>query len=213
MDGLVKLLEANGITFKAGLDHKTAPMSLQVDGELIQVSLKEDVRGRKRELTASERRDHERFPSVYYKDFARVYDPTNRFVFEIDNFSDGQRRWADTKHRKIEDFTEQIVHGVRAAAAYEERRCAVRKAEHEREVEEQRRRFKQQDRVERLKNNLARWEEAQRIRMYLAAVQKAADPEDSPKLLFLAWAHRYADSLDPTGAPAAGDWAENLDDS
>jgi len=70
--------------------------------------------------------------------------------------------------------------------------------------------MKQQERIERLKNNLVRWEEAQQIRTYLAAVQKAADPEDTLKLRFLAWAHQYADSLDPTTAPAAADWAEEL---
>ena len=56
---------------------------VNLEGEQIRFVLKEEVRGRKRELNASEKRDHERLPSVYAKDFAWTYDSTNRFTFGI----------------------------------------------------------------------------------------------------------------------------------
>jgi hypothetical protein len=215
MDGLVKLLEANGAGVKTGADQGETITGLLVDGELIRVKLTEAVRGRKRDLTIEERSNHERYPDIYRRTFGYAYDPADRFVFQIECFSDAQRTWADTKRGKIEECTERIVFGLRAAAASEKRWRVEREAERQRSEREQRLRIKQQVRIDRLKSNLAKWEEAQRIRAYLAAVRMNASrqegglTDESLISRFLAWADRYVDSLDPTGAPAALDWAED----
>jgi hypothetical protein len=183
---------------------------------LIRIQLKEAVRGRKRDLTPDEQRSHESYPTLYTRDFAFAYDPTNRFSFEIENYSDTNRKWTDTKNQKIEEKTEQIAHALRAVAAFEKRRRTERELERQREEKEQHRRMKQQERIQRLRSNSALWEEAERIRAYLAAVRRRAESEDgglkegSLKSRFLAWGHRYADSLDPSGNPAAADWSEEF---
>src|SRR5262249_23159018 len=43
-----------------------------------------------------EKHNQERWPSSNLKDFAWEYDATNRFAVEIENYSDVQRRWADS---------------------------------------------------------------------------------------------------------------------
>jgi len=185
------------------------------DGEQIRVILKEEVRGRKRELTREEKRNQEKWPSSSQKDFAWAYDATNRFVFEIENYTDSQRRWADTKQRKIEEAIEHIARSILATAAFEKRRGAEREAERRESERLQRLRYQEQQRIERLKRNATAWEEAQRIRVYLAAVEeKAAAREggltaDKAMSRFLEWGRRYADSLDATGIPASKEWEQD----
>jgi hypothetical protein len=207
MDMLVKLLEVNGMTVTPGSGRE--PAVIRVDGEQIRVVLKEDVRGRKRELTRDEKRNQERWPSSSQKDFVWTYEATNRLSFEIENYTDSQRKWADTKHRKIEADVEQIARSLFATAAFEKRRRAEREAERRESERLQRLRYEEQQRIERLRRNAAAWEDAQRIRAYLTAVEdKAALREgglnaDKAMSLFLKWAHSYAESLDNTGAPAS----------
>jgi hypothetical protein len=216
LDMLVKLLEANDIGVKVIQTGNEAPIvAVQVDQESIRIIIREDVRGRKRELNAEERRRHTRDPGFYPRDFGWTYDSTNRFAFEIQNYSDSGRRWADGKQRKIEDYTEEIVYGLRACAAYEKRRRIEQEAERKRADERLRIRMKQQARVERLRTNMSRWEESQRVRAYLEAVRnkvKERDGELNEESLiprFLAWGNQFADELDPTGNPASSDWDED----
>jgi hypothetical protein len=99
-------------------------------------------------------------------------------VFEIDSYTDGQRNWTDAKRKTIEQCLEQIVRGVCVAAVYGKRLRAEREAERQRSEKEQRRRMKQQAKIEILQRNVAKWEEAQRIRAYLAVVQQKAEGQD-----------------------------------
>lgn len=216
MDMLVRLLEANNMAVTPGTGRE--PAVIRVDGEQIRVILKEEVRGRKRELTREEKRNQEKWSSSSQKNFAWAYDATNRFVFEIENYTDSQRRWADTKQRKIEEAIEHIARSLLATAAFEKRRRAEREAERRESERLERLRYREQQRIERLKRNATAWEEAQRIRMYLAAVEeKAAAREgglvaDKAMSRFLEWGRRYADSLDATGSPASKEWEQNESD-
>lgn len=211
-DSLVKLLEANNMRAALGNDSQDTKLRVHVDGEQIQISLREGVRGHKRPFTPAEKREWDRWHSNSNRDFTSEYDPTNRFVFEIKNYSDTQRTWADTKLKKIEESLQQIIQGIRAAAAYQKRARAEREVARRLEAEQQRRRYEEQARIETLKRDVAVWEEAQRIRAYLAAVRKTAEQRDgdlkaeSPLGQFLAWAHRYADSLDPSGEQPGPKW-------
>lgn len=214
MDGLIKLLEANNMTVAVASEREPTATRIHVEGEQIKVLLKEHVRGRKRELNAEERRNHERSPEIYRQKFRWAYQPTNRFVFEIESYSDGQRVWSDSRHDTVEKCMEHIALGIRAAADHAKRLRVEREAERLRREKEERLRQRQQARIDRLKQNVARWEEAERIRSYLAAVRQKAEghdgglTEDSPMSRFLAWAHRYADHLDPTGSPPGPDWSD-----
>jgi hypothetical protein len=216
MDELVKLTAANGIETKVNPSDEARFVHFNVDGEQIRITVREGVRGRKRDLTPDERRDHERYPTIYRRTFRYVYDPTGRLTVAIDNYSDAQRTWTDTKKQKIEEHPHEIVFAMRAAAAYEKRMRVEREAEQARRAQEERRRWKQQERIERLKRNVASWEEAERIRGYLATVRKKAEDQegglqsDSLIARFLAWGERYADGLDPSSNAAAADWADDV---
>jgi uncharacterized ParB-like nuclease family protein len=149
---------------------------------------------------------------IFRQDFKLAYSGTNRFVFLIESYTDGQREWTDSKRHAIEECLEQIVHGVRRAAAYEKRLRAEREAERRRHEEQTRIRMEEQARIERLKRSIAKWDEAEKIRSYVATVRQKAEgkegglKEDSPMSRFLGWALRYADYIDPTDAPAGPDW-------
>jgi len=217
MNNLIHLLEANGMSMSVGGDRPPMQTVARIAGEQIRVILRESGRQHRRELTVAERRDHERSPLIYPKDFALTCDPTDQFVFEIESYSDGTRRWSDRKSKKIEDCLDDIVRGLQAAAAWATRARVEREAARLRWEDEERRRRKYQERVERLKHNVGCWEEAQRIRAYLAAVREKAEARDgevnpeSSVARFLSWARGYADSLDPADSPAASDWNTTAD--
>lgn len=214
MDRLARFAEANEIRIvPASKERGDITLRFQVDGEEIRTFLLERVRGKRRDLTPAEKREHDQWPSLGRRDFAYVYVACNRFVFEIENYSDGQRKWAESEEQTIDDFIEPIIRSMRAAAVYEKQLRARRAAEHQRQLVEQRVRWKQQERIDRLRKNIEKWEEAQRVRAYLTAVREkvqAAEGEvktDSPIARFLSWAQRYADDLDPSSA--ASDWKED----
>jgi hypothetical protein len=210
MDSLIRLLEANNMTVSVGSGHEPAATIIDVDGEQIKAVLKEYVHGRRRELTPDERRNHERFPSVYKQDTALVYESTNRFEFEIT----AHRHWTDSKRYTIEQFLEQIANGFRAAAQSVKRVRANREAQWRREQEEARQLREEQARIDRLKKSVSEWHEAQRIRAYLASVRQKAEiqeggiTKDSPVAQFLSWAERHADSLDDSGSPLESDGSD-----
>jgi hypothetical protein len=58
-------------------------------------------------------------------------------------------------------------------------------------------RYEEQRRIERLKRNAAAWDEAQRIRAYLAAVEEKAAAREG------------GIAADATGAPAGGEWTQD----
>jgi hypothetical protein len=216
MDELLKLLEANNMTIRVGSEHDASKTVVTIEGEQLTICLKEAVRTTTRELTPMERRDHERHPSLYPRDYAPAFESTNRFTFEIESYSDGPRTWTDRKKGPLEECLFPIANALLIAAAYAKRARAEREAERKRREREERRRWRHQQRVERLRNNMASWEEAQRVRAYLSAVEytQCANgnlPHDSRTARFLAWARQYAEYLDPTGAPAASDWDEDDD--
>ena len=217
MDRLIKLVEANGMTVSVrekGDGEDPAGTIVTVDGEKIRVSVTEGVRGHRRELTADERREHERWQSRR-RDFVYEYQPTNRFTLGIHNYSDGRRSWTDNKQEQIEDCLDSMARAIIVAAAYEKRARVEREVERQRQAREERRRWKHQERVSRLTSNLTAWEEAQRIKAYLASVRQKHESKEggiaagSAIARFLDWGSRYADSLDPSGGPAAADWLED----
>ena len=71
---------------------------------------------------------------------------------------------------------------------------------------ESRRRYELERRIERLDRNVVAWRRAKRIRAYIQTIA-ARMPNESPIApdsdtgKWLAWARRYADSIDPTCGP------------
>jgi hypothetical protein len=86
--------------------------------------------------------------------------------------------------------------------AEHERKAAMRRQE---EIESQRR-YELERWTEQLDRNIAAWRRAERIRAYIQAVagrmeDKGPISPESDAAKWLAWARRYADSIDPTCRP------------
>jgi hypothetical protein len=204
MDGLIKLLEANGMRVSVASEREPVATKIDVDGEQIKVTLKESVRGRKRDLTTDEKRNHTRAPEIYRQDFRWAYDPTNRFNFEIESYTDGPRNWGDTKGKMIEQCRDQIAHAIRAAAKYAKRRRAEREIEQARRAEEERLRLREQAQIERLMENVAGASSAHPV-LSRSVAAKGRSPGwrvegGQPDRAVFGLGNRYADELDPTNA-------------
>lgn len=142
--------------------------------------------------------------------------PNGKLVLEIDNGIPGLRgRWADRKKKKLEAMLGEFVQGLQQQLA------ATRLQRIDDEIRgKQRRLLEDRQKAKKLKldeeqaNRVAlqeaasRWHDAYRIRDYLEALEKKIEegiltPKDTDGFpQWLAWAHWYADSLDPLGFPA-----------
>lgn len=216
MDAILKAAEEYGMKPKLIKQDYRTEFVVSVDGEQITFKLKEVVRGKQRELTKAEQQYksvHGRLP--WDAPHPVVYHSTGILTLEIEGFYGAQHQWKDGKRQRIEECLGEFIHGLRRAA---ENAKEVRKKQMEaqaREAEASRRRLKYQERVERLKRNAAGWEEAERIRAYLAAARRKVEERDgaveekSAFGRFFSWAAQYADSIDPTISPVASpDWLE-----
>ena len=172
MGSLVGLLEANGMPVSAGPEAEPRATIVSVEGEKVWLPLTERVRHHKRPLTPAEERRRERWPYAGGRDFEWEYRATGRFELSIQGYFDGQAKWSDRKRSRVEDQLEDVVRGVKLAAQSEARRRVALETQRRREAEALRLRLREQERVDRLKRNVADWEEAERIRAYLAVVEK-----------------------------------------
>lgn len=99
MDTWIKLLEANDMTVSVASEREPTATRVGVRGEQIKVILKEHVRGRKRELTADERRNHERSPNIYRQDFRYAYQGDT--LYFLGDFCRGSGKDALTYRKRI----------------------------------------------------------------------------------------------------------------
>jgi hypothetical protein len=112
---------------------------------------------------------------------------------------------SDKRGTRLESKLSELFKKAEALAAdvyaEHERDAAIRRQE---EIES-RRRWELEQRIERLDRNVAAWRRAARIRAYVQAMadRMAAEPiaHDSDAAKWLAWARRYADSIDPACRP------------
>ena len=114
---------------------------------------------------------------------------------------------SDKRGTHIESKLPDLFMGAEALAAEvhgeHERDAAIRR----REEIESHRRHELERQIKRLRRNAALWRRAQRIRAYIQAVaarlnaDEGSIPPESDAAKWLAWARRYADSIDPTCGP------------
>jgi hypothetical protein len=180
-----------------------------LSGEKISFLIKEVIEGKKNETPS--------YSSYYWESWI----PTGRLLLKIDDIylgNEGQgfrRMWSDGKYQRLEtilpDFANALVKAGELLQKREERRRKEneeqRKREEIREKQEEYRKQMwesiqaEQARVDELIEKAQDFENARRIRAYIAAIlereeNKEIDP-NSELAKWLLWAEQQADRLDP----------------
>jgi hypothetical protein len=200
MDTLTKEVERRGHRVEVSSDRARATMVV-VGSERIEVSLRERLLQVKRPQGDS---SHSLWSSRF------DYQPSGRFTFAIHgmSFTGVRQTWSDGRRKRIEDKLGSVVLGLEEASrvAREERlrrEDAERRAEEERRLAaaERARREAEARRVAELRDQALLWEEADRLRRFLAAVETRVreGAGDDRTREWLAWAKRVAEDLDPIG--------------
>ena len=209
MDALVKALEGRGYPISVREDDGTRGTAVTVLDEAVHIQLKELLDHKAKVVTPKQREDYlswHRRPEV-------EYFPSGRLALCIvsDDIEGCRRLWADGTTQKVEECLNSFISGlviaaeaIKTARAKREQREIEWKEEERRRHETEQRRWEEEKRIRDLEAKRAAWEQSQQIRRFLAAVEEAhrlraqqnhePPPARSP---WLAWAHRYADSLDP----------------
>lgn len=123
-----------------------------------------------------------------------------------------KKEWIETDKNRAESLLPSIIAGLLAigpALVELQRECEERHRQYEldrqREAEQRRLAQLEQDRWERFRKLAIDWEEAQRLRAFLAALEQLDDGlreeiDGLPRSEWLEWARQRVNKLDPTGS-------------
>jgi hypothetical protein len=206
MDALIKALEARNYNISIG-EEDFPKTWVTILGQRVSLRLEEVL----------ERQEKIQSFFNHRQEYDRV--PTGRLTFLIDDaLGSGYRRtWTDGK-KLLDGQLHAVVKGLVTASREtksvhlaNERRERERKEEERLRLEAERQKREEEARRADFARKLERWEQAQRIRAFVAAVQAKADGH--PELQtpggqldrWLAWALRRAELLDPLTTVRAED--------
>jgi hypothetical protein len=200
MDAVLKALEARGYKVKVSRDHwekATRVYCTDVDAEA-QISLSESYREVERELTPAERKK-----PPYLIDNRLITVPSGKLIFKVKGRWVETKWWKDKKLDRLESRLNEVVAGIITKLENLRLEELAKKEEKRRQEEEQRRREEEQARRDQLHRDVAAWRKSEDIRAYLRAYEEKLLRErgeialGSEEDLWLKWARRYADHLDP----------------
>jgi hypothetical protein len=210
LDTLIKASQAQGHLWKISTNHK---MTALVDGESIVVGLRERLEKRELHPPPAPKRSPSRQwePSLRFTTPTIEWSSTGELTLSLSGtMNHGVRKnWKDTKTGRLEAKLSSAVEGLTiASASGKALRDEWAKAAQERDEQakirlENARVAEAQARLQaRLIQNTKKWEQAQRLRMFIHATRErlAANPEANQQSgqKWLDWATVQADALDPT---------------
>lgn len=211
IDALAKACRDRGFAFQEGKAGQRywAHLSVVVDGVALFPVFEERMRRTSYKMTEEEIARKRQGRYVYTPTYA--YEPTGELTLKIEGgYGVGvQTTWKDSRQQKIETRLNEVMIGLRA--------LANRRLDEQRKADDKRRRYEiiQQERaalrqriaaekeaVENLEANALAWERAERIRLYIRAVELQAIETGSAasKSEWVSWARQQADRLDPLQA-------------
>jgi hypothetical protein len=225
MNALIKALESQGSTVTVVKKDRMRQTCVNILDETLEIELKEILTRKEKQFTAAQLRDREK--SYWLRD-RKEYEffPSQNFALNIVTYcGEGVRRvWSDGKRQRLENCLGSVIVGLRAAAegvraVRLERECWERERQENerRRLEEQERRRKEEEKIKHLEQVVANWNQSQKIREFVANVERAiAEAKERnnkvPDLSeWLAWAYRYADSIDPIHLTLLSDGALDND--
>ncbi|MCX5810230.1 MAG: hypothetical protein NTX36_12825 [Proteobacteria bacterium] len=210
MDALIKAFEKRGWRISLRKKDRWWTTIVSILEEEVAFVLWESYERYEPVLTEAQKRDKEKYPWRY--DTAS-YRPTGKLSFRIrDDYSVKQSEaWADTHKKKIEERMNTFIMAlIRMAFRQKIERIERQKREIERQAEmklqqeQERKRWEEQLRLEKLDKEVAAWNKAQLIRGYVESVKKAAEEQggnlspDSGLSKWIAWAYEIAEQVDPS---------------
>lgn len=200
MDGVLKAVEACGYWVKVSRDNwgkATRIYCTDVDAE-VQISLSESYSEVERELTPAERKK-----PPYLIDNRLTTVPSGKLIFKVKGRWVETKWWKDKKLDPLENRLNEVVAGVITKLENLRLEELAKREEKRRREEEQARREEEQARRDKLQRDVAAWRRSEDIRAYLRAYEEKLLRErgeitpGSEEDLWLRWARRYADHLDP----------------
>lgn len=211
MNTLIMALESQGSTVTVVKQDRMRQTCVKILDETLEIELKEVLTRKEKQFTAAQLRERER--SYWLRD-RKEYEfcPSGNFVLGILTYcGEGVRKvWSDGKRQRLENCLGSVVVGLRVAAEgvkavrLERERWERERQENERKrLEEQERRRKEEEKIKHLEQVVANWNQSRKIREFVSnverAIAEAKEKHNKPLDLseWLAWAHRYADSIDP----------------
>jgi len=213
MDALVKALKEREIELRLE-DEGEKCTRLIVDDESIGFSLEEKARREKYQPTPAEQKKLDEDSYYRYRLPDDKYFPSGDLSLKLDlgYWSKGLRgTWSDGKRQRVEDCLNKfIVTAYKAAALKKADRIERERQQREWEEEERQREILrkkiklEENRVEKLTEQVKAWHEAQQLRAYVQAVRGAGF--QSQRVItggqsldeWCAWAFDQAFRLDPT---------------
>lgn len=195
LDAIVKALEARGYPVEA----TKGKSMVTVLGERLTFSIKE-----KTVRYTPSKSDKEKTRTLYQPNYRYAYKPTGILTLSIETWPFGF--WTDNKKRLIEECINGFIIGLIKTAD------AIKRREHEYWKKEERRRKQRENeearirqinaedaRREKLKQSASDWQEAQRIRDFIQAVENKSNRIEPASELaaWIIWASNYANNLDP----------------
>jgi len=211
-DALIKAFERQGI--KVWVDAEKNLTFIGLGETALALTISEHVTRTKHEITAAEQKAIDRwrrsphrwgigggYPSPPDYD----YHPTGKLTISIGAYP--SRNWGDTPKTSLEKRLHQVVAGAldlieEYRIQAEKRKCRRMAWQEAKDQYDRRMALKkhEQAQLERLKLKASQWQEAQRLRQYIEAVEHSAarDGQLNEELTdWLSWARIKADCIDP----------------
>lgn len=211
-DALIKAFECQGIKVWIDAEKNLTLIGLSETGLALTIS--EHVARTKHEITAAEQKAIDRwrrsphrwgigggYPSPPDYD----YYPTGKLTISIGAYP--SRNWGDTPKKSLEKRLHQVVAGAldlieEYRIQAEKRKCRRMAWQEAKDRYDRQMALKkhEQAQLERLKLKASQWQEAQRLRQYIEAVEHSAAREgqlNEELTDWLSWARVKADCIDP----------------
>ena len=197
-DAIFKAAEKRGYDVTVSADHWGEETRIMKEGEEVRFALYESVRKTQRELTAEEKKK-----PPYLLDIPNEYQADGKLTVKINQRWSSYQRWSDRKNEPLQDRLNEVLASIVAmleSLVYEKRK---REEEERRRQEAIRRREEEKQRRDKLEADVHSWRKSRDVDDYLDAYEarlikeKGAVIWDSPEAEWLAWARRYAASINP----------------
>lgn len=210
LDALLKALEARGYRINVVEKENRSETHVAVLDEKIVFRLEEEVEGKEHPLTREQKEHLAKWGYFYGRKID--YFPTGRLRLRISDagYPGHRKSWGDTETRRLEDCLNKFIAGLVNAAEGSKR---VREEDEKREREwqereriwreEEERKTREENRIKELDSLVSAWTKCDRIRKFIRAVETNAEGTNIPVTagsnldLWLSWARKRADSIDP----------------